>query len=420
MGRDKNKPAEEPQTHGLQLVAPLAEVVRAELRAFVIAQGMRALALMLEQDREALCGPAYARGQKGPKRAGSAMGELVLGGRRARVRRPRVRDDEGEVPLPTWTQFAAEDPLVERALEQMVVGVSTRKYRRSLEDVPDEVETRGTSRSAVSRRFKAATKAQLREVLHRDLSEFGLCAVMVDGLHVKDHVVLVALGIDERGAKHVLGLWEGASENHRVCVALLQNLVERGLDPLRSTLFVIDGSKALRKAVRDVFGDRAVVQRCQVHKLRNVKEHLPKDLQPSVRKAMRDAYASPSAAAAKKRLSALARQLEAEHPGAAASLREGLDETLTVKAFGLPRSLEKTLSTTNALENLNGGIRDVTRRVKRWRGGAMILRWVAAAVLERAASFRRLRGCKGMPRLVAALRARDAQHDGLASKTAVA
>lgn len=407
---DRKKPTTEGRA--LQLVVPLAEVVRNELRAFVIAQGMAALALMLEEDRVALCGPAYARGRdEGPRRAGSAMGELVLGGRRARVRRPRVRDEEGEVSLPTWTEFATEDPLHERALEQMIVGVSTRKYARSLEDVPEEIETRGASRSAVSRRFKTATKAQLDDLMHRDLGDLALAAILIDGIHIEEHVVLVAVGVDERGQKHVLGLWEGASEHHSVGVALLNDLVSRNIDAQLSLLFVIDGSKGLRKAIRLVFGERALVQRCQVHKQRNVRDHLPKELHASVRKAIRDAYASPSAVAAKKRLLVLAKQLEADHPGAASSLREGLDETLTVKGMQLPRPLERTLSTTNVIENLNGGIRDVTRRVKRWRGGAMILRWLAASVTERAKTFRKLRGHKGMPNLVAALRANDARLD---------
>jgi putative transposase len=368
---------------------------------------------MLEEDRMALCGPAYARGrEEGPRRAGSASGELVMGGRRVGVKRPRVRDEGGEIHLPTWLEFAAEDPLEERALEQMVIGVSTRKYARSLEDVPEEIETRGTSRSAVSRRFKAATKKQLDALLKRDLGELGIAAVLLDGIYIEEHVILVAIGVDEGGMKHVLGLWEGATENHGVAVALLNDLVSRGLDPQRSTLFVIDGSGALRKAIRKVFGERGIIQRCQVHKRKNVLDHLPKEMHPSVGKALRDAYTSASHAAAKKRIEGLARQLESEHPGAAASLREGLDETLTVKRMKLPRSLERTLSTTNMIENVNGGVRDVTRRVKRWRGGSMILRWVAAAVAERSKTFRRLRGHKGMPTLVAFLRTNDARLDG--------
>jgi len=416
---DRNKPKDQAPT--LTLVESLADVMRQELREFVITQGMQALALMLEQEREALCGPAYARGREGgPRRAGSASGELVLGGRRARVRRPRVRDEHGELGLPSWKEFACEDPLHERALQQMVIGVSTRKYARSLEEVPDEVPTRGSSRSAVSRRFKAATQKQVEALMHRDLSELSLHVIMLDGIHIDEHVVLIALGIDEQGKKHVLGLWEGATENKAVCLTMLQSLVERNLDPQRSRLFVIDGSKALRAAIRDVFGDRALVQRCQVHKRRNVVGHLPKDLHRNIQKAMNDAYCSKSAAGAKKRLLALGKQLEQDHPGAAASLKEGLDETLTIKSMKLPRALERTLSTTNIIENLNGGIRSVTGRVKRWRGGSMILRWVAASVLEREASFRKVRGYRGMPQLAAALRANNQRLDAQLEPEALA
>ena len=245
-------------------------------------------------------------------------------------------------------------------------------------------------------------------LLSQDLGQLPIAAILIDGIHIDEHVILIALGIDEGGTKHVLGLWEGATEHHKVCLSLLNNLVRRNLDVQRSTLFVIDGSGALRKAIRTVFGDYAIVQRCQVHKVANVRDHLPKEMHDSVRKAMRDAYQASSVAAAKTRLLALAKQLANEHPGAAASLREGLDETLTVKGIGLTTSLERTLSTTNPIENLNGGVRDISRRVKRWRGGSMILRWVAAAALERQKSFRRLRGYKGMPAFIAFLRRNDA------------
>lgn len=392
-----------------RLVSPLAALIRNELHEFVVAQGMRAMAELLEHEREEICGPAYARDRDGPRRAGSAPGELILGGRRVRVKRPRVRDDHGEVHLPSWLEFADEDPLHARALEQMVIGVATRKYKRSLEEISHDVETRGTSKSAVSRRFKAATQKQLDGLLNADLSELAITAIMIDGIYVDEHVILIALGIDEGGRKHVLGLWEGATENHRVVVSLLSDLVKRGLDPNRSLLFVVDGSGGMRKGIRKVFGKRAIVQRCQVHKRRNVLDHLPKELHVSVGKGIRDAYKSKSADAAKKRLEALAKQLESEHPGASRSLKEGLAETLTVKGMKLPGYLERALSTTNMIENVNGGIRDITRRVKRWRGGQMILRWIAAALIERRKTFRRLRGYKGMPVLTACLRANDAK-----------
>ncbi len=409
----KKKPTKKaPSDPTLQMVVPLAEFMRLELREFVFAKGMEALALMLEEDRVSLCGPAYARKVGGAKRAGSAPGGLVMGGRRVTVRKPRVRDEQGEVELPSWSQLAAEDPLTERATEQMLIGVSTRKYARSLEGTSDDVVESGTSRSPVSRRFKAATAKQLTKLLESELSEVPLVAVMLDGIYVDDRVVLVAIGVDEDAKKHILGLWEGATENTSVCKALLNNLVQRGLNGQRSLLFVIDGSPALRKAIRLVFGDRALIQRCQVHKRRNVLGHLPEEMHASVGKAIRDAYRSSSQKAAKKRLQALANQLEADHPCAARSLREGLDATLTLKGMKLPNALERTLSTTNAIENLNGGVRRISRRVTRWRDGTMVLRWTAAALLEHAKGFRRLRGYRGMPTLVAALRANDRRIDG--------
>jgi transposase-like protein len=331
----------------------------------------------------------------------------VLGGRRVRVDRPRARTVDGhEVALPSWVAFGAEDPLHERAVEQMLVGVSTRNYNRSLEPVPDELVSRGTSRSAVSRRFVAATERQMAEWLGRDLSAIDLVVLMVDGVYVgDDHVMLVALGIDAQGAKHVLGVREGATENAATCTALLTDMRERGLRTNRAILAVIDGSKALAKAIRDVFGTRALIQRCQAHKSRNVTDQLSDELKPSVRQALRDAYASVDAVRAKRMLTNLARRLRDEHPGAAASLEEGLDETLTVKQLGLPRRLERQLSTTNAIENLIGSMRRISARVKRWRDGRMILRWTVAAVADAATRFRRITGAReGMTQLVRALK----------------
>ncbi len=386
----------------------LAEALREGLRALVVTAGLHAMQDLLEQERRAVCGPRYAhQPERQASRAGHARGELVLGGRRVAVKRPRARTNEGrEVVLPSWELAARQDPLHERAFEQMVVGVATRRYDRSLEAVPESVEVRGTSKSAVSRRFVSVTRAKLSTWLARGLGDIDLTALMIDGVHFAEHVVLVALGIDASGAKHVLGLWEGATENAAACTSLLGNLRERGIRTDRSLLVTIDGSKALAKAVRDVFGARALIQRCQVHKKRNVLDQLPEKVQPQVKAAITEAYRSRDADRARWLLT-LAKKLEADHPGAAASLREGLDETLTVMRLQLPRALERTLSTTNAIENLMGRARSVTRNVKRWRGGEMILRWMAAAASEAEKGFRRLKGHAGVPKLVTALRKRD-------------
>jgi transposase-like protein len=383
----------------------LAAFVRRNLFRFVVDHGMKALDAVLEEDRTRLCGPERTRGgPDDPVRWGRTRGRLVMGGRRVAVERPRVRQNGAEVPLPSWEEFADEDPLNERTVEQMVLGVSTRGYERSVEELPDELDPHGASHSAASRRFVQMTQKSLDEWLERDLSRLRIVVVMIDGIEVGEHTVLVALGIDEMGQKQPLGLWLGVTENAVVCGELLNNLVTRGLDPQQPYLFVIDGGKGLRRAIKDVFGKRSVVQRCQEHKRRNVLSHLPKRLHPSVNKMLRDAYGSTSEAVAKKRLLQLAAHLSDEHPDAAASLREGLEETLTLKDMNLPLALERTLATTNPIENLNGGIRRVTRNVKRWRDGSMVKRWVATSVLESARGFRRLRGFKGMPTLVAALR----------------
>jgi transposase-like protein len=316
------------------------------------------------------------------------------------------------VELPSWKQFASEDPLSQRMLEQMMIGVATRKYNRSLEPLPSGVESRGTSKSAVSRRFVEETTKGLKEWAERSLAGLSLAVVMLDGIVIGEHTVLAALGMDEGGRKHILGFWEGATENAAACNALLSNLVERGLDTSRTILFIIDGSKALAKAIRAVMGKRAKIQRCQVHKKRNVLEHLPERRRQSVGEMIETAYRCRDPKRAMDMLKKIARQLEQKHPSAAASLREGLEETLTVKSLQLPEELERILSTTNAIENLNSVIRHIQRNVKRWRDGQMVLRWVGAALREAERGFRRIRGYKDMPRLVAALRAHDAQLDG--------
>ena len=402
-----------PQEILSQLQLPLSELIRQTLLDTVITSGTIQAIEMLRSQQEALCGPRYKQvADRKAHRHGSTAGSLVMGGRRVTLPRPRVRSVAGrEVELPAWTQWSREDPLEQRALQQMILGVSTRGYSDSLEKLPVEVPERGKSRSAVSRRFVEGTRRRLVKLQRRDLSKLSLAVLMIDGIHFEDHVVLVALGFENDGKKHVLGLWEGATENSRACKALLENLASRGLQTNRSMLIVLDGAKALHKACRDVFGDRAFIQRCQEHKKRNVADHLPESMRPGVRRAMNQAYECRDAKRAKRQLEALAARLESEHPGAAASLREGLDETLTLIELNLPERLQLSLRTTNPIDNLIGSVRKVSRRVKRWRGGRMMLRWCGAAVLDAEQRFRRIRGYREMPKLIAALRARDAELD---------
>jgi len=382
-------------------------LVRAKqaLREVMLSAGTDVLMAMLEDDRAALCGPKHKQSEERENyRYGYDTGPLVLGGRKVAVRKPRVRSIEGgEVELPSWRQFSDEDPLTDRAIEQMLVGVTTRKYERSLEPLPEGLESQGTSRSSVSRRFVARTSAQVEVFLARSLQGEDYPVVMIDGTGFGDHLMLVAMGIDSKGEKHVLGVREGTTESEGVCRSLLQDLIERGLEVERARLFVIDGGKGIRKAIRDVFGAWALVQRCQEHKRRNVLDHLPKSKRARVSKAMRDAWKSESEAEARRLLRQLARDLEPAHPGAAASLREGLDETLTVLSLGVKGSLARTLVSTNPIENLQGLLKQVVRNVKRWRGGSMALRWAVTGLMEAEKRFRRVKGYREMPQLLAAL-----------------
>src|SRR5271157_3492723 len=394
-----------------QLWLRLPGLVGEALYETVIGVGLACVDEVLEAERAELCGARYVhRSDRQALRAGHLASSLVLGGRRVAVSRPRVRSVEGgELKLPNWREWSARDPLEARALEQMVLGVSTRRYARSLEPLPQTVQVRGVSKSAVSERFVYGTERKLGELLSRDLHGLKLVALMIDGVHFGEHVVLATVGVDERGGKHVLGLREGATENAAAVKALLADLVERGLDTNGSLLIVIDGAKALHRAVVEVFGRRALIQRCREHKKRNVTDALPERLRAGVRSAMNQAYATRDAGRAQRLLGNLARRLEHQHPGAAASLREGLEETLTVMRLGLPTNLERVLSSTNLIENLFGRVREIGRRVKRWQNGTTVLRWTAAGVLEAERGFRKLVGYRAMPILVAALRAHDAQ-----------
>lgn len=385
----------------------------AALRELVIATGLAVFETMLEEDREALCGPAgsWQGQQRRAYRYGYEQGRVVLGGRKVQLSRPRARSVGGEeLTLPSWVAMRQEDPLHERAFEQMVVGVSTRKYARSLEDLPEDQSSCSVSRSSVSRRFVARTREQINRRLSESLEGRDFPVLMIDGTVLGDHVMLVAMGIEADGSKRVLGVVEGSSESEQVGRALLRNLVERGLVVERMRLFVVDGGKGVRAAIRKTFGGWALIQRCQIHKLRNVLDHLPESKQAWVRATIRKAWAAGSAEQAHKRLLALAEQLEEVHPGAAASLREGLEETLTILRLGVSATLTRSLRSTNPIENLNGGLKHLAGRVKRWRGGTMVLRWVVTGILEAEKRFRRIKGYRDLPALSIALDRHSPSH----------
>ena len=385
--------------------------VAAEFREILVKGGLAVASALFSAEVEQLCGPRYGRGEGLASRWGTSPAEAVLGGRRVRLPRPRVRGSEGEVPLDSYAQLQREDPLTERAVEQMLIGVSTRRYGRSLEPVIPDLKEFGTSKSAVSRRFVARTQAQLDLALVQPLGKKRWPVLMIDGIRFHAHVVLLVLGIDETGAKHVLAFREGSTENATLCREMLADLVERGLPADRSLVIVMDGGKGLRRAVTEVFGARARVQRCQVHKKRNVLEHLPDEKTAQIRAAMNQAYAADSHELALRQLKNLAASLKRTQPSAAASLLEGLEETLTIKALGITGALERTLQSTNAIENLNSGVRRVAGRVKHCRHGSMALRWVVTAALESARGFHRLRGHQDIIKLIRALKAHDAELD---------
>ena len=383
--------------------------VRHAFYGLCVAAGKQVLAAMMEADRHALCGAKNVPDtQRSAVRGGTTRSAVVLGGRRITIRRPRARSlEHGELELPTYLWATNADPLDVATLASMAAGVSTRRYARTLEPLPaPDQQPRSVSKSAVSRRWVALTQEQLHAWLSCPLDKLDLPVVMIDGIHFRERVVLVALGIDACGNKHVLGLREGSTENARVVRSLLSDLVDRGLDADRARLWVIDGGKALRKAIVECFGARALIQRCQEHKRRNVVEHLPEHQHAGVGRSMRDAWGGANAKLAKKQLQRLAASLEARHPGAAASLREGLDETLTVQGLGIGGALYRTLRTTNPIENLNGSIAHFTRNVKRWKDGQMTLRWIAGALSDAKQRFRKLRGHRDMKLLSAALAAR--------------
>lgn len=386
----------------------IAGDAREGLLALSVRVGLAVLQETMEWEVERVVGPK-GRHDEGrvAKRHGHTRGEVTLGGRRAPVGRPRVRsaDDRHEIQLESYREFTSRDPLSEVVVERMLAGVSTRGYRRTQEPVGSEVEDecRSTSKSAVSREFVRRARTALQELLARRLDQLELVALMIDGIELDERCHVVALGITIDGTKVPLGLWEGSTENATAVTALLADLQERGLGFDQPILCVIDGAKALSKAIRTVIGNHTPIQRCVVHKARNVCDHLPQDQRPWVRAKLRAAWAEEDYPKALASLKALARALEHQHPAAAVSLREGMPETLTVTRLGITGRLKRTLQSTNTIENLFSRVRRTQLNVKRWHGGDMRQRWTAAAILDAERNFRRIKGKHQLARLAAAL-----------------
>lgn len=401
-------------------MADIAGVAREGLLAMSVAAGMAVMQAMLEAEVEQLAGP---RGKHDPGRAanrhGSAAGSVTLGGRRVPATRPRVRSTDGhEVPLATYQHFASEDVLTGVVLERMLAGVATRRHARVAEPIGEQAcaAATSTSKSAISRRFIKSTETALAELMTRDLTGLNVKVLMIDGEHMAQRCVVVALAISTDGTKVPIGLWDGSTENKTVVTALLADLVGRGLAFEDGLLVVLDGAKALAAGVRQVFGDTAAIQRCTLHKRRNVADHLPEKDKAWVDAKLVKAFGHPDPDHGLANAKALAGLLDKTHPGAAASLREGLEEMFTVARLGIDGRLAKTLTTSNPVESMISIARTTNRNVTRWRDGQMVLRWTAAGMLNAERAFRRIKGYKQMPQLVAALH-RHAHPDTLANHT---
>ena len=386
-----------------EALGELVGAAKEGLLALSVATGLGVLAELLEEEVDDVVGP---KGKRNPDRTavrhGHEAGEVTLGGRRVAVERPRVRtvDGEREVPLASYAHFADRDPLTRVVLEQMLAGVSTRRFARTREPVGEDLVEgeRSTSKSAVSREFVGRTREHLAALMGRSLADIRLAVLMLDAIELKGRCCVVCLGVTTDGIKVPLGLWDGSTENKTVTAHLLSDLVARGLDIEQGVLVVLDGSKALRAAVEEVFGP-VPVQRCIRHKERNVLEHLPERDRPAIKARLRRAWATDDHTHALDGLQALAGELERSHPGAASSLREGLEETLTLTRLQIRGRLKRTLQSTNPIESMIEIVRRTSRNVKRWQSGEMCLRWTAAGMLEAEQQFRKIIGYRDLAKL---------------------
>jgi transposase-like protein len=393
-----------------QLLLPLLDLIEhaeAAVDDLIDVMGRATIEAVLLMSAAQLVGPKQ-QGKKADRDVidhGSQGGRIALKERQLRVSKPRLRrktpkpGEPGEIEIPAYEAMQKDSRLADRMLEILINGVSTRRYERVL---PEMAETVGVSKSQVSRETIEAGERLLKELAERDFSGVDILAVWIDGIQLGSYHVICAVGVDETGHKHVLGLREGATENAVVAKALLEDLVARGLDPTRRRLFVIDGAKALRTAIDAVFGGDTPVQRCRNHKVRNVVGYLPKDQHEQAKATLKAAFKL-DAKEGMAQIEQYATWLERDHPSAAASLREGIEEMFTINRLGLPSKLRRCLGTTNLIDNGHSAARDRMRRVKNWQSGAMALRWTAAAFEAASKGFRRIMGHEHLWMLKAAL-----------------
>jgi len=389
----------------LEVPLPVAGVIESlpeVIRGLAQEAGLLLMLASMDSECEMIAGP---KDSKNPLRAanwwGSNLSPVYYDRQKVLIERPRLRGkDNQEISLGTFQAFRDPRGMRNTVMKNMVLGISSRNYEETVEGF---VKGYGIKKSSVSRHFVKATAEQMREFLERDLTGLDLVAIFIDGIAFKGHLVVVALGLDKGGRKYVLGLWQGATENATVCTSLLEDIARRGLNTGKDYLFVLDGSKALRSAVSKMFGSDAAVQRCQQHKRRNVLDHLPEEHQHAIDARISAAYKMSDYDDARKSLDLTVRYLEKLNPSAAGSLKEGLEETLTIHKLGITGLLRKTLSTTNPIESCFSVAKTITGRVKRWRGDDMVQRWAVASLIRAEKKFKRVKGYKEIPKLTAAL-----------------
>jgi len=402
--KGKIEAIEKEQTLTLQMDLPMAELiagVREDIEALAAQIGLTIMKAVMNREVESELGQW---GRQKAYRHGQQQGYIVYGGRKVAVQRPRMRNkDNQEVALKSYQAFQSDGRMQRAVARKLMRQCSSRNYEGALEECLDGY---GIKRSSVSRHFKVTTAAELKELLERPVPP-DLLAVLIDAKYFPKQCIIVALGIDKEGRKHVLGLWEGATENAAVVKGLLEDLVARGLETQRKLLVVMDGGKALRKAVQQVLGENAVVQRCRVHKQRNVVEHLPKEKQGQAIWRLRAALDKAEPKVAEKELRKVVSWLEDISPMAARSLQEGLEETLTLQKLGVNRRLAQCLSSTNMIESCFSHAGSLLHRVKRWHDGRMVLRWAAATLKAAEKSFRRVRAFEHLGSLEQALNDSD-------------
>jgi putative transposase len=385
----------------LEAHLPMAELIAGvgdEVEAFAAQLGLTIMQKVMAAEVEQKVGPW---GHQSLYRHGHQRGYVIFGGRKVSLERPRLRSrDATEVGLASYAAFQKEGKMQQAVARQLVRQCSTRDYEGAVEGC---LQGYGIKRSSVSRHWKAATAQELEQLLQRPVPQ-DLLVLMIDSKFFGGDCLVAAIGVDVQGQKHVLGLWHGATENATVVKGLLEDLVERGLESQRKLLVVIDGAKALRKAVQMVLGEQALVQRCRIHKLRNVLDQLPEDKKAQVCWRLRAAWAHQDVKRAEQELRRIARSLQESWPMAAASLLEGLEETLTVQRLQIHHKLCRSLSNTNLIENAFSRVAHQARRVKRWHGPRMILRWTASALLRAERKFKRINGCEQLKDLEKSLR----------------